>query len=75
MFKYESVNPGQDYDEWEAKRNHGSFDGNGRESTAFSDSTAGAQSQSHVDAGGSIGQMVAARETGNVCVCVCGVSV
>ncbi|EAL84488.2 hypothetical protein KXW98_004776 [Aspergillus fumigatus] len=46
MFKYESVNPGQDYDEWEAKRNHGSFDGNGRESTAFSDSTAGAQSQS-----------------------------
>ncbi|GFF27633.1 aquaporin-1 [Aspergillus udagawae] len=47
MFKYESVNPGQDFDEWEAKRGHGSLDENGgRGSTAFSDSTAGAPSHS-----------------------------
>ncbi|RHZ50577.1 hypothetical protein CDV55_100952 [Aspergillus turcosus] len=46
MFKYESVNPGQDFNEWEAKHGPGSFDENGRDSRAFSDSTAGARSYS-----------------------------
>ncbi|RHZ48367.1 aquaporin [Aspergillus thermomutatus] len=46
MFRYESVNPGQDFNEWEAKLGHGSLDENGRSSRAFSDSTVGGRTHS-----------------------------
>ncbi|KAE8381926.1 aquaporin-like protein [Aspergillus bertholletiae] len=40
MFEYQTVNPGQDYNEWEAKNGPGSWDGSAnRQSVQFSDSS------------------------------------
>ncbi|GIJ88275.1 hypothetical protein Asppvi_007194 [Aspergillus pseudoviridinutans] len=61
MFKYESVNPGQDFNEWEAKLGHGSVDENGRGSAAFSDSTAGPRSHSPRGANQGAGPVSAAE--------------